>query len=160
MYSFPPILPENAKILILGTMPGVKSLEKQEYYGHRQNHFWKIMFQLFSDGTIPEAYAARKQLLVDNGIAVWDVLESCQREGSLDSAIRMGVANDIPQLLEKNPGISRIGFNGKESFRLYVKHFGTPTLPFIQLPSTSPAFTLGLEKKMEVWRGILGIDEI
>jgi len=154
--SFPPICGENPKILILGSMPGVASLTRQEYYAHAQNAFWKIMFSLLSDLPVPDDFESRKKLMLENHIAVWDVLESCEREGSLDSKIRNGIANPIPQFLDENPLIKAIFFNGKESQKIFVKTFGsTISLPQFSMPSTSPAYTIKFESKLEVWKSIL-----
>lgn len=150
--SFPPLAHENSKILILGTMPGILSLQKQQYYAHPQNGFWKIMFSLFGDLPVPIDFELRKQLLIDSNISLWDVLASCEREGSLDTNIRNAVANDILTLLASYPNIKLIVFNGKESHRLFTKTFGSQiTLPQIVMPSTSPANTMKLERKLENW---------
>lgn len=139
-------------MLILGTMPGVQSLMKQEYYGHPQNAFWKIMFSLFAELPVPVEFDARKQLLLDKNIAVWDVLESCERDGSLDVNIRNGIPNKIPELLSAHPKISALVFNGKESHRLFSKTFGAAiSLPQLVMPSTSPANTMKFESKLAEW---------
>lgn len=137
-------------------MPGVRSLEKQQYYAHPQNQFWKMLFSLFDAGAVPEDYEKRKQLLLDQDIALWDVLESCEREGSLDSRIRNAVANDIPELIREHPSIETIFFNGRKSHQLYQKRFGNSIgLTEIILPSTSPALTLPFEKKQQAWSVLL-----
>ena len=99
--SFPPIIDDASKILILGSIPGVKSLEKQQYYAHPQNAFWKIIFALFEE-EFTENYAERIQVLKKHHIALWDVIDSCERKGSLDSEIRNEEANQIAELLDKH----------------------------------------------------------
>ncbi|NMH29073.1 DNA-deoxyinosine glycosylase [Flavobacterium silvaticum] len=153
--SFPPFLPDSPKILILGTMPGAMSLLKQEYYAHPQNSFWKIMFTLFSGLPVPSDFETKKKLILDNHIALWDVLESCERKGSLDSQIRNAVENKIPDLIKHNPSIRAIFFNGQESHKIFVRKFGNEIdLPRIVLPSTSPAHTMKFDKKLEAWSQI------
>ncbi|RZJ70675.1 DNA-deoxyinosine glycosylase [Flavobacterium sp.] len=154
--SFPALASKTSKILILGTMPGVKSLEKHEYYAHPQNAFWKIMFSLFSKLPVPPDFESRKKILIANDIALWDVLESCERAGSLDSNIKNGIPNKIPELLENHPNIKALIFNGKESHKIFVKTFGSSiSLPQIVMPSTSPANTMKFDMKLENWKTIL-----
>ena len=160
--AFPPIVNENSKILILGSMPGEKSLQAQEYYAFRQNAFWKIMISLLE---IPEEtkYKVRIKKLQQNGIALWDVIERCERVGSLDSKIDHStvVANDFSAFLKKYPGIEKIFFNGKSVEALFKRHVQKKqalpnNLVLATLPSTSPAnASLTFEKKLEVWRVIL-----
>lgn len=154
-YSFLPISNPNARVLILGTMPGAQSLALSQYYGHPQNAFWKIMFALF-DIPYSKDYEERKNLLLTNQIAVWDVLEACIREGSLDSAIQEEVPNDIHSFLKSHPNIRHIFFNGQKAaafFKKYIKldeqyHLTT-------LPSTSPAHAgKSFEAKLKEWSQI------
>src|SRR4051812_28224245 len=112
--SFPPFVYENSEILILGTMPGAMSLAKQEYYGFRQNAFWKIMYSVFSELPVPEVFAEKKALLKQNNIAIWDVLENCERKGSLDIHIKNHKENDFDTFFSEYPKIRKILFNGKE----------------------------------------------
>jgi hypoxanthine-DNA glycosylase len=154
--SFPPFIDKNAEVLILGTMPGAMSLFKQEYYAHKQNAFWKIMFSLFSELPVAEDFEDKKKLLGQNNIALWDVLKNCEREGSLDTNIKNHVENDIEGLLAEYPNIRKILFNGKESYKYFQRKFGTiENVGIIVLPSTSPANTIKFEKKLEAWREAL-----
>jgi len=153
--SFPPIIDTNSKILILGSIPGVKSLEKQQYYGHPQNKFWKIIFELFQE-EFTEDYARRIAVLKKHHIALWDVIDSCERKGSLDSEITNEEANQIAELLEKYPNIQAIFCNGGKSYKNLQKILGKNfRLPIYLLPSTSPLHTISFEKKFEDWKKIL-----
>ncbi|MDZ7794202.1 MAG: DNA-deoxyinosine glycosylase [Spirochaetia bacterium] len=114
IYGFPPIIGEQPRVLILGSMPGVKSLELGQYYGHQQNHFWRIMSELLGR-PMPGGYAGRTAMLCEAGIAVWDVFDSCRREGSLDQSIREAIPNDVPGLLRKYPSIRLVVFNGRKA---------------------------------------------
>ena len=118
--GFPPIAPGNARLLILGTMPSVKSLEAAFYYAHPRNAFWPMMAEILGEA-LPEDAPGRSALLCRHGIALWDVLRRCQREGSLDSAIRDEEPNDFSGLYARCPGIRRVLFNGAEARRLYLK---------------------------------------
>ncbi|WP_449386924.1 DNA-deoxyinosine glycosylase [Chryseobacterium lineare] len=152
--SFPPIIDNNSKILILGSIPGVKSLEKQQYYAHPQNKFWKIIFELFHE-KFTEDYAKRIDMLKKNHIALWDVIDSCERKGSLDSEIKNEEANQIEELLENHPNIRAIFCNGGKSFKNLQKILGKNfSIPIFLLPSTSPLHTVSFEKKLEEWKKI------
>ena len=157
--GFPPLLAgknEEARILVLGSAPSVKSLEMQQYYGHPRNAFWWIMGQLFNfDHQV--SYPKRQKLLSQNGVILWDVLESCERTGSLDSAIQTEseLANDIPMLLKHYQSISQIACNGGAAMRLLKKHHSQlfdGAYEVMQMPSTSPAYAIiTKEQKLEKW---------
>jgi TDG/mug DNA glycosylase family protein len=160
--SFPPIANEDAKILILGSMPGVESLVRQQYYAHPRNAFWFIIERLTRQ-TQPLDYAQRAELLRHRGIALWDVLRTCKRRGSLDSAIEhdSAVANDFADFLRDHPAITDVFFNGaaaEQAWKRYVqKQLGTryDYLRYRRLPSTSPAMaSLNPEQKLEQWAAI------
>ncbi len=156
--SFAPIAVPDARVLILGSMPGVMSLQKQQYYGHPRNHFWPIIFSVI-DKPLPENYEARVQGLMDNKIALWDVLHYCHREGSLDSHIKNEVPNDFTDLLTKLPQLGLICFNGSKAAQMWKKHVNCSTegLDFLLLPSTSPVPGKNiktLQEKLVVWRVI------
>jgi len=154
--SFPPIVNNHSEILILGTMPGAMSLVKQEYYGHKQNAFWKIIYSLFSELPVAEHFADKKQLLLENNIAVWDVLAYCERKGSLDIHIKNQTENDIPELLRQFPKITKILFNGKESYKYFHRKFGDiEGISYHIMPSTSPANTIKFEDKLHFWKQAL-----
>ncbi len=158
VHSFDPIVDENCRILILGTMPGQQSLQKQEYYGNRQNAFWRIMFTLLQEEQT-EVYEEKKAFLLRHHVALWDVLEACEREGSGDAEIRNAVPHDFPWLLEQYPSIRTIYFNGgyaEKFFKQYVrKNVDVTQLEFRRLPSTSPAnATVSFDKKLSQWKVI------
>lgn len=160
--GFAAIADRAATTLILGSMPGQASLNAQAYYAHPQNAFWRIQGELI--GAHPELpYAERLQILRAHRIALWDVLESCIRPGSLDSAIEHSsvVANDFEKFLQQHRKIQRIFFNGAKAQQLFLRHV-SPTLhtsralQLQRLPSTSPAHAgQSYTKKLEAWRVIL-----
>jgi len=128
IYSFAPIVGAQSKLLILGTMPGKESLRMNSYYAHPQNAFWKIVFTLFNK-PFSTNYEIRQELLMQNGIALWDVLATCTRSSSLDTDIKKEQPNDILQLLAQYPNISRIYFNGKGAAGYFRKYFPQVELP-------------------------------
>lgn len=161
--SFAPIADAHAQVLILGTMPGIKSLEANQYYAHQQNTFWKIMGSVCGfDPHLP--YEERAANLLSRRIAVWDVLHSCEREGSLDSAINAAIVNDFAAFFIQHPRVHRICFNGAVAERYFKIHVMPGLRPhqftYIRLPSTSPAHaSLRLPEKMRAWKSGLGYAE-
>jgi len=160
--GFAPIASPNATVLILGSMPSVASLSKQQYYGHPKNAFWPIMAALFD--VEPElCYQQRKAMLTANGIAVWDVLQSCYRSGSLDANIDPASMklNDFVGFFTEYNGIRRVFFNGGTAEKVYKK-YSLPLLnqrfsylDYLRLPSTSPAHAaLTWAQKLEAWKVI------
>jgi hypoxanthine-DNA glycosylase len=154
--SFPPLADDNTRILILGTMPGVTSLTKQEYYGHRQNAFWKIIYSVYASLPVAEIFEEKVALLQQNGIGLWDVLADCERKGSLDIHIKNHTENDIEGLLEEFPRIRKIIFNGKESHKYFERKFKKiEGITYYVMPSTSPANTMKFEEKLRIWKAAL-----
>lgn len=159
-YSFPPIVGEDARLLILGTLPGEESLRLQQYYGHTRNHFWPLIAAVFNEAA-PGSYPERVDLLKRNRCALWDVLESAERTGSLDSAIRNPVANAFAEFFADYPKIKTIAFNGQKArslFRRYVVKPGAVSedgFTMLDLPSSSPLYTKPFEEKLAVWRAVL-----
>lgn len=155
----PAVVDEQTRVLIVGSMPGVQSLEKQQYYGHPRNHFWPIMAHLMAVD-VPESYPDRLALVRAHHIGLWDVIRTCERKGSLDSNIRAEVANDFEQLFDQFPQIEAIVFNGTKAFSVFKKHVGLEMLEtreFYQMPSTSPVpgrFNKTFEEKCEIWSQI------
>ena len=159
--SFQPIAAPDAEILILGSMPGQASLSANQYYAHPRNAFWPIMAKLFGFD-LDAPYAARVKAIQVAKIAVWDVLFTCTRPGSLDSDIEPDslIANDLAGFLQQHPAIKRVFFNGTKAESCFRKHIA-PTLvassiTWQRLPSTSPAHaSLSFEQKLTDWRTIL-----
>jgi hypoxanthine-DNA glycosylase len=150
-----PIVSGNTALLILGSFPGARSIAQQQYYAHPQNHFWKILQALWPGNPLPageDSYQKRSKWLLDRGLGVWDVYGSCQREGSLDSAIRDAIVNDIASL--RLPKLAAIAHNGGESFR-HARHTLTLGVPVHRLPSSSPAnASWSFERKVQAWRDV------
>lgn len=161
--AFPPVVGDDARLLILGSMPGEMSLSQREYYAHPRNGFWPILCQLL-DVAPAASYAERCAALVANRIALWDVIAACERPGSLDQAIRQEsiVVNDFAAFYATYPAIDRLVFNGGTAEREYRRRV-LPGLPLKQqgiqchrLPSTSPAHAaLRLDQKLAAWRAIM-----
>lgn len=152
-FSFKPIASPEAVILILGTMPGTKSLEIQQYYGHARNNFWRFMFEILED-EFSDDYEIKKALLLKNKIALWDVLQYCERVGSLDSAIKNEITNDFEQFLKLHPNIKTIVFNGQKAAAFFKKHVTLENMDyqFITMPSTSPAnASKTFDSKLKEW---------
>ena len=157
--GFPPIANSKSRVLVLGSMPSEASLAANQYYAFRQNQFWRIAGAIL--GFEPDAtYARRKAALKKSGIAVWDVVQSCVRKGSLDSAIREDSirVNDFAAFLAAHPGIRRVCFNGRKAESAWRRRV-EPTLPktrkleYRLLPSTSPAHAvMGYRSKLREWR--------
>jgi hypoxanthine-DNA glycosylase len=159
LQGLPPLLNAQTRVLILGSFPGVKSLQTQQYYGHPQNQFWRLVFSIIS-GSSPEQmcairYEIKSNLLLSMGIGCWDVYASCEREGSLDSAIQAAELNDLASLKQRCPQLQAIAHNGSESYS-HAKHTLALGLPVYKLPSSSPAnASWSFERKLQAWRAAL-----
>lgn len=155
LLGLPPLVASHTRLLILGSFPGISSLNKQQYYGHPQNQFWRILQAIFSSsprGISTVSYEERSDWLLAQGLGVWDVYASCERAGSLDSAIRNPLVNDFSALLLRCPQLRLIAHNGGESFR-HAKYTAALGLPVLKLPSTSPAnASWSFERKLAPWR--------
>jgi hypoxanthine-DNA glycosylase len=158
LHGLPPIVSANTRLLILGSFPGVASLRARQYYGHPQNQFWKILQALWPAqpmATGEGSYPKRCQWLLDRGLGLWDVYASCERDGSLDSAIRNAQVNDFASLKARCPQLKLIAHNGGESFK-HAKYTAALGLPVYKLPSTSPAnASWSLERKLAAWREVM-----
>jgi hypoxanthine-DNA glycosylase len=143
--------------LVLGSFPGAVSLATQRYYGHPQNHFWKILRALWADHPTAVAagdYVASTRWMLGKGVGLWDVYAACEREGSLDSAIRCAQANDLASLRQRCPQLQAIAHNGGESFK-HAKHSARLGLPVYRLPSTSAAnASWSFERKLAAWQDV------
>jgi hypoxanthine-DNA glycosylase len=153
--AFPPLVGSNSKILILGTMPGEKSLALQQYYGNRGNHFWKLLYKVLNE-PFTEDYEQRKKLLLDSGIALWDVLAYCEREGSLDSNIKNEQPNDFDAFYKMYPEIKTVFFSSKGAEKFYEKFAGRKDgIRYLTLPSPSGANAgKSFQQKLDEWRVI------
>ena len=161
--GFPPIANQDARLLILGSMPGQRSLAEEQYYAHPHNSFWPIICKLLNSKNDLD-YGQKQRLLLDNKIALWDVLKKCERKGSLDSNInpRTIALNDFKSFFLQQPGIKGVFFNGARAEQLFRKGVlktlkqSAPALACFRLPSTSPAHAaLGFEEKYSRWEVIL-----
>lgn len=152
--GFPPIENPDARLLILGSMPGVESLRKNQYYAHPRNAFWPIMGELF--GAAPALpYQARTEILKSSGIAVWDVLASCHRPGSLDADISATRANDFASFCQFHPHIEQLCFNGATAEKLFLRQVMLKPcgMRLVRLPSSSPAHAaMSYPDKVAQWR--------
>jgi len=165
--GFPPIANDQAQLLILGSMPGIASLRAGQYYAHPRNQFWPIMASILCIDLVALAYPQRRQALLDAGIALWDVLQTCYRPGSLDADIAPDsiVVNDFTSFFQQHPAIHHIYFNGaaaEQHFKRRVEPLLSlrqpSSLTFQRLPSTSPAnAALDFPAKLTVWRAIANI---
>ncbi len=155
--ALPPLISSRTRLLVLGSFPGVASLEAQQYYGHPRNAFWPMLFAIWPNEPMDMgafSYQKRKKWLLSKGLGVWDVYAACEREGSLDSAIRGAVLNDFSNLKRTCPDLEAIAHNGGESFK-HARHTAALGLPVYRLPSTSPAnASWSFERKLVAWRKI------
>lgn len=152
----PPISTPTARVLILGSMPGARSLQRQQYYAHPQNAFWRIIARVY--GAAP-TYTARVRGLARHRIALWDVIATCRRAGSADSAILCPAANDLERFVRRHPQLRTVVLNGGTAaryYRAYVKdHPALARLRVRCVPSTSPAHTIPFARKLRAWRRAL-----
>lgn len=155
VHPIPPVWDKNSKILILGSFPSVKSREEGFFYGHRQNRFWRVVSRLF-DSPLPEDIEEKKRLLLDNGVALWDVIASCEIKGSADSSIKNVTPNDFSEIL-CGAHIKAIFTNGKTASALFEKYISIEIgRHSICLPSTSPANAAWtLDRLISEWSVIL-----
>jgi double-stranded uracil-DNA glycosylase len=156
-YSFPPFVPDGARLLILGTLPGEESLRLQQYYAHPRNHFWPLIAAL-SESPLPSSFTERVALLKDNRWALWDVLEGAERIGSSDAAIRNPTVNAFGDFFAEHAEIETVAFNGQKARDLFVRYILKPGIvskdrfTAIDLPSSSPLYTKSFEEKLGLWR--------
>lgn len=151
--AFPPLINDNDRILILGTMPGEKSLELQEYYGNRGNQFWRLIYSTF-ELPLENDYINKTAFLKEQGIAVWDVLEYCEREGSLDSKIRNEKANNFKRFYKEYPNLQYVLFSSRNAAAYYDKYVGrSENLKYDVLPSPSGAnASKSFQQKLQEWK--------
>ncbi|MEW7848220.1 DNA-deoxyinosine glycosylase [Massilia aurea] len=159
---FDPIVDAATRILVLGSLPGAKSLAQQEYYGNKQNRFWMLMSEVIGRDLVALTYTARLQTLLENGVGLWDVVAEAERDGSLDSKIRDHTGNDLLALIAGLPHLKTIAFNGGTAARLGVKTLGEHAQRYriVCLPSSSPAYTLRYADKLAVWLTLRGASHL
>ncbi len=153
LHCFAPLVDKNTKVLVVGTMPSVASLQAAEYYAFKHNAFWSIIFKLA--GVETKNYAEKTKLLQKLHIGLWDNLKACEREGSLDSDIKQAEPNDFEKLLLEFPNIKKLLFNGQKSFAFFKKYHSKllEKYEYTVLPSTSPANArLSFAEKLELWK--------
>jgi hypoxanthine-DNA glycosylase len=151
--SFPPVIDQQVRTLILGSLPGVQSLAHSQYYAHPQNRFWKLLGEVIGIDLPALSYDARLQTLLEHGIGLWDVVAEARRDGSLDSNIRDHVHNDLLSLIATLPQLHTIAFNGGTAARLGLKALGEKAEQYrvVLLPSSSPAYTRPYAEKFAAW---------
>jgi hypoxanthine-DNA glycosylase len=153
-----PVLDTHVRILILGSFPGAQSLAAAQYYAHPRNQFWKLVGALVDEDLYALPYAERLPRLLAHRIGLWDVLGACEREGSLDSAIRNAAANDFARLHVLCPELETVGFNGQASGK-FAPQFAANGYRTVVLPSSSPAhMAMSFEQKLAVWRQLVSDD--
>jgi len=159
LQGLPALVNGHTRMLVLGSFPSVTSLVRRQYYAHPQNAFWRLLQALWPASPLPgaDSYAQRCDWLLDKGLGLWDVYASCERQGSLDSAIRQPQDNDLAGLLRRCPELRLIAHNGGESFR-HARFTRTLGLPVYRLPSSSPAnASWTFERKLIAWRKVVGM---
>ena len=150
-----PVLDSTTRILILGSFPGIASLAASQYYAHPRNQFWPLLAAVLQQPLAVMPYPERLQYLLAQGIGLWDVIDRCQRRGSLDSAIRDARANDLARLQRDCPQLRRVCFNGKTSGK-FAAEFSARGIDTLVLPSSSPANAMSsFAQKLVHWRGII-----
>ena len=150
--SFPPVVDERTRILLLGSLPGEQSLARRQYYANPRNQFWRLTGAVIGQVLEGLDYEARLARLLESRIGLWDTVESATRIGSLDGNIRGLKPSDLPRLASSLPELRAVGFNGGKSAALGMPQLaGVEGLTLIALPSSSPAYTLGFESKLAAW---------
>jgi len=151
--GFDPVIDENVRQLMLGSLPGELSLSNSQYYANPQNRFWTLMSEVVGERLAALSYSDRLQTLLRHGVGLWDVVAEAVREGSLDSRIRDHAHNDLIGLVERLPRLEAIAFNGGTAARLGLKALGDRAncYEIIRLPSSSPAYTLSFQEKLKAW---------
>ena len=150
--SFPPVCAPDARLLVLGSLPGEASLAAVRYYAHPQNQFWRLMGGVLSVDLLSLDYEARLAALIARKVALWDVVATAERQGSLDTAIRNVAANDLAALVASLPGLKLVAFNGKRAATIGERQLGGVAISTVTLPPSSPAFTRAFAEKQAEWR--------
>ena len=149
-----PVIDANTRLVVLGSFPGVASLQAQQYYGHPRNQFWPVLSALWGVDLVPLTYPQRLEAIRARGLGLWDVYARCEREGSLDSAIERAQLNDLASLVQRAPRLQAVAHNGGESARS-IKHTQSLGIVVHRLPSTSPAnASWSFARKLAAWRAV------
>lgn len=155
--SFAPIADRRTRLLVLGSLPGEESLARARYYANPRNHFWRLMSAVIGHDLVALDYDARLERLLEAQVGLWDSVGSATRRGSLDGDIRLERANALRELADTLPELRAIAFNGGTSARIGTKALGEdPPWALLPLPSSSPAYTLPYDRKLEAWTALRG----
>ena len=151
-HSFAPVADDRTRLLVLGSLPGEESLARARYYANPRNHFWRLMSEVIGADLVTLGYEARLDRLTEARVGLWDSVGSATRRGSLDGDIRLHSANALRELADSLPELRAIAFNGGTSARIGTRALGEdPLWALLPLPSSSPAYTLAYERKLEAW---------
>ena len=151
-HCFPPVTRSDTRLLVLGSLPGAVSLAQQRYYAHPQNQFWRLIGAVISQDMVPLSYEERLQALLNAGVGLWDTVAAATRKGSLDGDIKLHRASDLLALAATLPNLRAIAFNGGTSARIGRHQLGPDArFDLVDLPSSSPAYTLPFERKLHAW---------
>jgi hypoxanthine-DNA glycosylase len=154
LHGLAPVIAPTSRLVILGSFPGVASLQAQQYYGHPRNHFWPLLGAIWGIDLMAKTYAHRLEVIRERGLGLWDVYASCRRPGSLDSSIRDATLNNLPALKTLAPHLQLVAHNGSESARA-LRHIQALGLPVQRLPSSSPAnASWSFDRKLAAWRQV------
>jgi len=158
---FDPVVDADTRLLILGSLPGEKSLAHSQYYAHPQNKFWRLLGEVLGVELTSLPYEERLATLLAHGVGLWDVVAQAQRAGSLDSNIRFRDDNDLVALAASLPRLQTIAFNGGTAAKLGIKVLGEHAQRYriVSLPSSSPAYTLAYAQKLQAWLSLRGQPE-
>ena len=152
LQGLPPLIARHSRLLILGSFPGVASLQAQQYYGHPRNHFWPLLGAIWGQDLMALPYRQRLTEARRRGLGLWDVYARCRRAGSLDRAIEDAEMNDLASLKRRAPALQLVAHNGSESARA-MRHIQALDLPVLRLPSSSPAnASWSFDRKLGAWR--------
>ena len=152
--SFPPVVVPDARLLILGSLPGERSLAERRYYAHPQNQFWQLLSPVVGCDLAALGYEQRLQALQDRGVALWDVVANARREGSSDAAIKDAAANDLVTLVRSLPHLRAVAFNGGTAAAIGRPLLAGEPVTLADLPSSSPLHTVGLAAKQPTWSAL------
>jgi double-stranded uracil-DNA glycosylase len=154
-HCFDPVTRPDTRVIVLGSLPGAVSLAKGRYYAHPQNQFWRLIGGVIGRDLVALDYDARLEALLDARVGLWDTVAAATRKGSLDAAIRLHQASDLAAMAARLPGLRAMAFNGGRSATIGRRQLeGVSNLDLVDLPSSSPAFTLAFERKLERWRAL------